>query len=143
MKLTFNPIKLRQQVRYYATLCSKQCLALINANDHIAELVAENYQQQKQIRFLQSELKIAQPDTGFSIGSMWEEPRPRVSLTLPRPLKEPQEGMYLITSNFEIYESDFKEGRGGYNISALAEGRYFATKEDAQEWLDAMRNARR
>lgn len=60
MKITFNPIKLRQQVRYYATLCSKQCLALINANDHIAELVAENYQQQKQIRFLQSELKIAQ-----------------------------------------------------------------------------------
>lgn len=60
MKITFNPFKLRQQVRYYATLCSKQCLALINANDHIAELVAENYQQQKQIRFLQSELKIAQ-----------------------------------------------------------------------------------
>lgn len=60
MKITLNPIKLRQQVRYYATLCSKQCLALINANDHIAELVAENYQQQKQIRFLQSELKIAQ-----------------------------------------------------------------------------------
>lgn len=60
MKITFNPIKLRQQVHYYATLCSKQCLALINANDHIAELVAENYQQQKQIRFLQSELKIAQ-----------------------------------------------------------------------------------
>lgn len=60
MKITFNPIKLRQQVRYYATLCSKQCLALINANDHIAELIAENQQQQKQIRFLQSELKIAQ-----------------------------------------------------------------------------------
>lgn len=59
MKITFNPIKLSQQVRYYATLCSKQCLALINANDHIAELVAENYQQQKQIHFLQSELKIA------------------------------------------------------------------------------------
>lgn len=60
MKITFNPIKLRQQVRYYATLCSKQCLALINANDHIAELIAENQQQQKQIRFLQNELKIAQ-----------------------------------------------------------------------------------
>lgn len=60
MKIPLNPLKLRQQVRYYATLCSKQCLALINANDHIAELIAENQQQQKQIRFLQSELKIAQ-----------------------------------------------------------------------------------
>lgn len=60
MKIPLNPFKLRQQLRYYATLCSKQCLALMHANEHIAELVADNYQQQKQIRFLQSELKIAQ-----------------------------------------------------------------------------------
>ena len=60
MKITFNPFKLHKQLRYYRTLCSKQCLALINANDQIAELVAENYQQQKQITFLQGSLKIAE-----------------------------------------------------------------------------------
>ncbi|MGX2974976.1 hypothetical protein ACWIUH_07095 [Ursidibacter arcticus] len=52
-----NPFK---QLRYYQTLCSKQCLALINANDHISELIAQNYQQQKQITFLQNSLKIAE-----------------------------------------------------------------------------------
>lgn len=52
-----NPFK---QLRYYQTLCSKQCLALINANDQIAELVAQNYQQQKQITFLKDSLKITE-----------------------------------------------------------------------------------
>ncbi len=75
--------------------------------------------------------------------AMWEEPRPRVQLDLPAPLKEPQEGMYVIDSNFEIYKSDFKEGRRRYSTKAFAQGRYFATREDAQEWLDALRNARR
>lgn len=42
MKLSFNLFTLRRQVKHYATLYSKQILALINANEHIAELVAEN-----------------------------------------------------------------------------------------------------
>ncbi len=57
MKLTLNPFKLRQQLRYYATLCSKQCLALINANDHIAELIAENQQLKQELEQIKKETK--------------------------------------------------------------------------------------
>ncbi|MGX2974441.1 hypothetical protein ACWIUH_05585 [Ursidibacter arcticus] len=33
---------------------------MINANDHISELIIQNHQQQKQITFLQDSLKIAE-----------------------------------------------------------------------------------
>lgn len=57
MKIPFNPFKLRQQLRYYATLCSKQCLALINANEHIAELIAENQQLKQELEQIKKETK--------------------------------------------------------------------------------------
>lgn len=60
MKLTFNPFTLRQQVKYYATLYSKQILALINANEHIAELVAENMTLRQRTDDLAKSLEYAQ-----------------------------------------------------------------------------------
>lgn len=78
----------------------------------------------------------------FDIVGMWEEPRPRVQLDLPCPLEKPQVDMYLIDSNFEIHMSNFDAGTN-YCFNALQQGRYFATKEDAEEWIKAMKGARR
>lgn len=78
--------------------------------------------------------------------AMWQEPRPRVQLDLPAPLREPQEGMCYIhrgevhwySYNKEIHNSWLASNRIDFET-----GLYLATREDAQEWLDAMRNARR
>ncbi len=58
MKLK-NPFALVHKLRQYKALCKRQCQQLTAYNDQITELMTENNQQQKQIRFLQSELKIA------------------------------------------------------------------------------------
>lgn len=52
MKLPLNPFKLRRLARHYARLCSKQCLALIDCNDQIAELVAENHRLRQKLNEL-------------------------------------------------------------------------------------------
>lgn len=76
--------------------------------------------------------------------TMWQEPRPRVTLDLPCPLKEPQEGMWFITESGEAVKSNYRyDYTDALNLEGFASGLYFATEEDAQEWLDAMRNARR
>lgn len=78
--------------------------------------------------------------------AMWQEPRPRVKLDLPAPLKEPHKDMWLlgdgcvIKSNYSVSNHDeWMEING----DVLRYGKYFATKEDAQEWLEAMKEARR
>ncbi|WP_240019690.1 pyruvate kinase [Mannheimia haemolytica] len=43
----------------------------------------------------------------YDIVGMWEEPRPAVTLTLPCPLKEPQENMWFIDNDFTIVKSMF------------------------------------
>ncbi|HHW7546664.1 pyruvate kinase [Mannheimia haemolytica] len=75
------------------------------------------------------------------IVGMWEEPRPAVTLTLPCPLKEPQENMWFIDNDFTIVKSMF--ANAPFVKKFLPQGRCFASEEDAQEWLDAMRNSRR
>ena len=76
---------------------------------------------------------------------MWEEPRPRVQLDLPCPLKEPQIDMwYISTNNRDVYKSGYCKGQNSsFNENELNAGRYFATREDAEEWVNAMRGARR
>ena len=82
-------------------------------------------------------------DRSLDIVGMWQEPRPRVQLYLPAPLKEPQKGMWFITAT-RVGKSGYKEGDlNSFYSDWFEAGKYFATKEDAQEWLDAMRNARR
>lgn len=83
---------------------------------------------------------------GFDIIGMWQEPRPRVQLDLPAPLKEPREGMWLLDSNgisISCYTSSTHHNWMDVNKNTLSSGFFFATKKDAQEWVDAMRNARR
>lgn len=70
---------------------------------------------------------------------MYEESRPTVSLTLPCPLKEPQEVMWFITPRFTILRSVLPSGSKAF----LEDGRYFASEADAQAWLDALRNNRK
>lgn len=78
----------------------------------------------------------------LDIISMWEEPRPRVTLTLPAPSKEPQEDMWYVHNSMTV-KSDFTLSDFMVDPRRFEIGIYFATREDAQEWLDAMRNARR
>ncbi|MDW0618579.1 pyruvate kinase [Mannheimia haemolytica] len=77
----------------------------------------------------------------YDIVGMWEEPRPTVTLTLPCPLKEPYEGMWFIDNDFTVVKSMF--ANAPFVKKFLPQGRCFASEEDAQEWLDAMRNSRR
>ena len=90
--------------------------------------------------------------TPNDIIGMWEEPRPRVQLDLPCPMKELNQGEHYYYIDFWI-DTDTKKVEsivvcGIFENSILDEyrlnqGRCFASEEEAQEWLDAMRNARR
>lgn len=84
-------------------------------------------------------------DCDTDIIGMWQEPRPRVQLDLPASLKEPQEGIWFINKiGMDIEKSSYsQENPEGLSANILLSGRYFATKEDAQEWLDALKGARR
>lgn len=77
---------------------------------------------------------------------MWVEPRPRVQLDLPCPLKEPQEGMWYLHPQYIRKSSYSLENHDDWisiNRIALENGSYFATKEDAEEWQQAIRNSRK
>lgn len=86
--------------------------------------------------------------------TMWQEPRPRVQLGLPCPLKEVKNGttVYYISINTDplglayseiVVDQTVFDEENHYHKTYLDGGFYFTTKEDAQEWLDAMRNAHR
>ena len=81
----------------------------------------------------------------FDIIGMWEEPRPMVQLPpLPAPLKECENGQIvaLISSRSRgVVKYEF--GRGTFDETLLEDGQFFASKTDAQAWIDAMREARR
>lgn len=79
-------------------------------------------------------------------GQEWKEPRPTVTLTLPCPLKEPQPNMWYITSIFTVTQSTYSENSDKERTVSnwiLEKGLYFATKEDAQIWLDTLQNNRK
>ncbi|QNS14267.1 pyruvate kinase [Mannheimia bovis] len=74
---------------------------------------------------------------------MWEEQQPRITLNLPAPLKEPREGMCFIKWGM-IYKSNWVKSTPlkCMEQERLKEGGYFANEQDAQEWIDAMKNNR-
>ena len=83
----------------------------------------------------------------YDIVGMWEEPRPTVTLTLPCPLKTVKNGQrvyFLNQGNFlsPIGSIIFNEERI-CDCQLFKNGGLFANKQDAQDWLDAMRDARR
>ncbi|MDY0475641.1 pyruvate kinase [Pasteurella multocida] len=84
------------------------------------------------------------------IVGMYEEPRQTVTLTLPCPLKDVAVGddIYILTSY--SYENngvpvilERKHNNSTEIWNAINFGLAFKTKEDAQAWLDAMKNSRR
>ncbi|HDR1345426.1 TPA: pyruvate kinase [Pasteurella multocida] len=93
------------------------------------------------------------------IVGMWEEPRPTVTLTLPAPITYPEENKRcytIVINDVDAYDGDgsfvsisdwvAEKENGDYDYQTkqrIMEGLLFATEEDAQAWLDAMKNARR
>lgn len=69
---------------------------------------------------------------------MWEEPRPRVQLDLPCPLKKWRRNCYTITNDLSVEKTVHIERPFDEDLHF-----YFATEKDAQEWIDAMRDSRR
>ncbi|MEB3492862.1 pyruvate kinase [Pasteurella multocida] len=83
---------------------------------------------------------------------MYEEPRPTVTLTLPCPLKEIEEGqefwhmimdsdpLSIAWAKVDVSMSVFDK-ENIYHLALLEAGLAFKSEEDAQAWLDAMKNA--
>ncbi|HHT7889605.1 pyruvate kinase [Pasteurella multocida] len=94
---------------------------------------------------------VARSSCGYEdIVGMYEEPRPTVTLTLPCPLKDVAVGddIYILSGyryeNNGVPEILVRKHNNSTEIwSAINFGLAFKTKEDAQAWLDAMKNARR
>lgn len=87
-------------------------------------------------------------DSPADIIGMWKEPEPKsktVTLTLPCPLKELKDEMWFIGSDGVVFKSDFQKDNQTRtcNMDKFNAGFYFGSEEDAQAWLDAMRNNRR
>lgn len=82
------------------------------------------------------------------IVGMWRDEEPAsntVTLTLPCPLKEPRDNMWFIGGGCKAMKSsyDVNDPSSRYSQEMLEGGRYFATQEDAQAWLDALKDSRR
>lgn len=98
-------------------------------------------------------------DSDFDIVGMWEEPSPTVTLTLPAPITYPEENKRcytIVINDVDAYDGDgsfvsisdwvAEKENGDYDYQTkqrIMEGLLFATEEDAQAWLDALKNARR
>lgn len=82
-------------------------------------------------------------ESNHDIIGMWKEPEPElntVTFTLPSALKEPKDEMWFI------YGTEVRKSI--YNASSLTrEGfeqvTYFASKEDAEAWLNLLKNSRK
>ncbi|MFC1166995.1 hypothetical protein ACFGZA_05485 [Pasteurella multocida] len=97
--------------------------------------------------------------TPNDIIGMYEEPRPTVTLTLPSPITYPEENKRcytIVINDVDAYDGDgsfvsisdwvAEKENGDYDYQTkqrIREGLLFATEEDAQAWLDALKNARR
>ena len=70
---------------------------------------------------------------------MWEEPTPTVTLTLPKPFKPKQgETYYSISDRYTEPEANIAVY---LNAPSIVNGNCFRKEEDAQAWIDAMREA--
>ncbi|UBU76022.1 pyruvate kinase [Pasteurella multocida] len=79
----------------------------------------------------------------YDIIGMWEEPRPTVTLTLPAPIKTAHHNQEVFKrGNSTIIRFYFDANRDKHR-KMLESGSLFYSEEDAQAWLDAMRDTRR
>lgn len=76
---------------------------------------------------------------------MWEEPTPTVTLTLPKPFKLKEGDTYFYIRShetnayLEVHNSVWDNSR--YDQLLYSSGNAFRKEEDAQAWIDAMKNA--
>ena len=70
---------------------------------------------------------------------MWEEPTPTVTLTLPKPFKPKQDEIYYSIS--DLYIKPEKNVARCLDAASIKIGNCFRKEEDAQAWIDAMRDA--
>nr|DAM73386.1 MAG TPA: hypothetical protein [Caudoviricetes sp.] len=79
----------------------------------------------------------------LDIVGMWEEPRKQATINFPSPLAKPVnngEEYFSISADFEVITFEFNFDM--FDMTALESGFMFATREDAQAFLDAMKAAR-
>lgn len=82
-------------------------------------------------------------ENALDIVGMWEEPRPQATISFPSPLAKPVnngEEYFSISADFEVITFEFNFDM--FDMTALESGFMFATREDAQAFLDAMKAAR-
>lgn len=72
----------------------------------------------------------------LDIVDLW---RDEVSVTIPRPLKEPLDKMWYITTTGNVSVSG---GKNTYNRSRFEAGFYFGSRGDAEEFLRVMKDSR-
>lgn len=86
----------------------------------------------------------AKSENALDIVGMWEEPHPQATIRFPAPLAKPVnigEEYFSITANFnEVLNFEFNDDT--FDKYTLKNGFMFATREDAQAFLDAMKAAR-
>lgn len=70
---------------------------------------------------------------------MWEEPTPTITLTLPKPFKPKQDEIYYSIS--DLYIKPEKNVARCLDAASIKIGNCFRKEEDAQAWIDAMREA--
>lgn len=80
--------------------------------------------------------------SNYDIVGMWEEPRPRVQLDLPCPLKKWQPNCYFIDEFLMPQKTTAKQEN---TLTKVFEevSYYFAKKEDAEEWINAIKQSKR
>lgn len=80
-----------------------------------------------------------EPEHPQDIIGMWEEPTPTVTLTLPKPFKPKQDEIYYSIS--DLYIKPEKNVARCLTAASIKNGNCFRKEEDAQAWIDAMKNA--
>lgn len=76
-----------------------------------------------------------------NIIGMWEEPKQQISIAdLPKPFK-PEDGEYYFNINGGLIEREEFWDTNKFDIASAERGNCFRTHEDAQAWLNAMKEA--
>lgn len=84
-------------------------------------------------------------ESEFDIIGMWEEPTPTVTVTLPKPFKPKKGEQYFTIVTKSKYDPlsivDTYNFKTPTDNDLINQGNAFKKEEDAQAWIDAMKDA--
>ncbi|MDU4465705.1 pyruvate kinase [Haemophilus parahaemolyticus] len=80
-------------------------------------------------------------DRDSDIIGMYEEPTPTITVTLPIPFKPKVGEQYFYIGGLNSMVSEGNFNNGIFEKLAVSAGFCFRTEEDAQAWLDTMKEA--